>query len=136
MVQQCTGICDPGSDRTAASYERRTQNRLLESSNGCTWDVQLHAAVVELSAAKGAEIKYSTVQNWYAGDADGNGGIFNFVTKRGLCDGDNSKISWTQVWFWCPYLLSGIRRKTVKPGLQLELCLCSRGGGGVLHVQP
>ncbi len=59
--------------------------------------LQLHAAVVELSAARGAEIKYSTVQNWYAGDEEGRGGIFNFVTKRGLCHGDNSKISWTQV---------------------------------------
>lgn len=61
------------------------------------WGAQLHAAVVELYAAKGAEIKYSTVQNWYAGDENGKGGIYNFVTKRGLCDGDDSKISWTQV---------------------------------------
>lgn len=53
--------------------------------------------MVELSCAKDAEIKYSTVQNWYAGDEDGKGGIYNFVTKRGLCAGDNSKISWTQV---------------------------------------
>jgi Fe-S cluster assembly scaffold protein SufB len=52
---------------------------------------------VELSAGAGAEIKYSTVQNWYAGDAEGRGGIYNFVTKRGLCHGNNSKISWTQV---------------------------------------
>ena len=59
--------------------------------------VQLHAAVVELSTARGAEIKYSTVQNWFAGDANGVGGIYNFVTKRGLCHGANSKISWTQV---------------------------------------
>lgn len=58
---------------------------------------QLHAAVVELVALKGATIKYSTVQNWYAGDAEGKGGIFNFVTKRGKCAGDDSKISWTQV---------------------------------------
>jgi Fe-S cluster assembly protein SufB len=58
---------------------------------------QLHAAVVELVALKGASIKYSTVQNWYAGDADGKGGIYNFVTKRGKCAGDDSKISWTQV---------------------------------------
>ena len=57
---------------------------------------QLHAAVVELIAKDNAEIKYSTVQNWYPGDKDGNGGIFNFVTKRGIC-GTNSKISWTQV---------------------------------------
>ncbi len=68
---------------------------------GCTAPMrdenQLHAAVVELVAMKDAEIKYSTVQNWYPGDEDGKGGIYNFVTKRGLCGGDNSKISWTQV---------------------------------------
>ncbi|MGB5966265.1 MAG: Fe-S cluster assembly protein SufB [Sulfurimonadaceae bacterium] len=58
---------------------------------------QLHAAVVELIAKKDAEIKYSTIQNWYPGDEKGEGGIFNFVTKRGLCEGENSKISWTQV---------------------------------------
>jgi Fe-S cluster assembly protein SufB len=58
---------------------------------------QLHAAVVELIAHKDAEIKYSTVQNWYPGDKDGKGGIFNFVTKRGTCLEENSKISWTQV---------------------------------------
>jgi Fe-S cluster assembly protein SufB len=58
---------------------------------------QLHAAVVELVAHEGAEIKYSTVQNWYAGDKNGKGGIYNFVTKRGLCAGHRSKISWTQV---------------------------------------
>lgn len=58
---------------------------------------QLHAAVVELITLKDAEIKYSTIQNWYPGDAEGNGGIYNFVTKRGKCLGDNSKISWTQV---------------------------------------
>ncbi len=60
-------------------------------------DNQLHAAVVELIAKKDAEIKYSTIQNWYPGDDEGKGGIYNLVTKRGLCDGDNSKISWTQV---------------------------------------
>jgi Fe-S cluster assembly protein SufB len=68
---------------------------------GCTAPMrdenQLHAAVVELIAHKDAEIKYSTVQNWYPGDKDGKGGIYNFVTKRGICEGDNSKISWTQV---------------------------------------
>ncbi len=58
---------------------------------------QLHAAVVELVALKGATVKYSTVQNWYAGDAEGRGGIYNFVTKRGKALGDDSKISWTQV---------------------------------------
>ena len=68
---------------------------------GCTAPMrdenQLHAAVVELVAMKDAEIKYSTVQNWYPGDKDGKGGIYNFVTKRGLCKGARSKISWTQV---------------------------------------
>jgi len=68
---------------------------------GCTApqrdENQLHAAVVELVAHKDAEIKYSTVQNWYPGDENGKGGIYNFVTKRGLCKGHNSKISWTQV---------------------------------------
>ncbi|WP_331774423.1 Fe-S cluster assembly protein SufB [Sulfurospirillum sp. 1612] len=58
---------------------------------------QLHAAVVELVALKDAQIKYSTIQNWYPGDENGKGGIYNFVTKRGLCKGDRSKISWTQV---------------------------------------
>jgi Fe-S cluster assembly protein SufB len=68
---------------------------------GCTApqrdENQLHAAIVELVALKDAEIKYSTVQNWYPGDKDGKGGIYNFVIKRGLCSGENSKISWTQV---------------------------------------
>lgn len=68
---------------------------------GCTAPMrdenQLHAAVVELIALKDAEIKYSTVQNWYPGDKEGKGGVYNFVTKRGICRGDNSKISWTQV---------------------------------------
>ncbi|GFS29428.1 ATP binding cassette protein 1 [Actinidia rufa] len=73
----------------------------VEYLEGCTapsYDKnQLHAAVVELYCAEGAEIKYSTVQNWYAGDEKGRGGIYNFVTKRGLCAGARSKISWTQV---------------------------------------
>jgi Fe-S cluster assembly protein SufB len=68
---------------------------------GCTApqrdENQLHAAVVELIALEGAEIKYSTVQNWYPGDKEGKGGIYNFVTKRGICRGAHSKISWTQV---------------------------------------
>jgi Fe-S cluster assembly protein SufB len=68
---------------------------------GCTAPMrdenQLHAAVVELVALENAQIKYSTIQNWYPGDKNGKGGIYNFVTKRGLCKGDNSKISWTQV---------------------------------------
>src|SRR5206468_1195512 len=58
---------------------------------------QLHAAVVELIALDNAQIKYSTIQNWYPGDAEGKGGIYNFVTKRGKCAGRNAKISWTQV---------------------------------------
>ena len=68
---------------------------------GCTAPMrdenQLHAAIVEIIAENNAEVKYSTVQNWYPGDRDGKGGIFNFVTKRGLCRGENSKISWTQI---------------------------------------
>ncbi|MFQ3579907.1 MAG: Fe-S cluster assembly protein SufB [Bacteroidales bacterium] len=68
---------------------------------GCTAPMrdenQLHAAVVEIVALKNAEVKYSTVQNWYPGDKEGKGGIYNFVTKRGICKGDKSKISWTQV---------------------------------------
>lgn len=68
---------------------------------GCTAPMrdenQLHAAVVEIVALENAEVKYSTVQNWYPGDKDGKGGIYNFVTKRGICKGKNSKISWTQV---------------------------------------
>jgi len=68
---------------------------------GCTAPMrdenQLHAAVVEIIAHKDANVKYSTVQNWYPGDKNGKGGIYNFVTKRGLCEGANSKISWTQV---------------------------------------
>jgi Fe-S cluster assembly protein SufB len=68
---------------------------------GCTAPMrdenQLHAAIVEIVAHEHAEIKYSTVQNWYPGDKNGNGGIYNFVTKRGLCKGEGSKISWTQV---------------------------------------
>jgi Fe-S cluster assembly protein SufB len=68
---------------------------------GCTApsrdENQLHAAVVEIVTLKDAEVKYSTVQNWYPGDKKGKGGVYNFVTKRGICKGDNSKISWTQV---------------------------------------
>ena len=68
---------------------------------GCTAPMrdenQLHAAVVEIVALDDAEVKYSTVQNWYPGDAEGRGGIYNFVTKRADCRGDRSKVSWTQV---------------------------------------
>ncbi|MEY5041589.1 MAG: Iron-regulated transporter rane component SufB [Bacteroidota bacterium] len=76
-------------------------NAYVSYLEGCTAPMrdenQLHAAVVELVAMDNAEIKYSTVQNWYPGDKKGNGGIYNFVTKRGICAGVNSKISWTQV---------------------------------------
>ncbi len=68
---------------------------------GCTAPMrdehQLHAAVVEIYAEKNADVRYATIQNWYPGDKDGNGGVYNFVTKRGLCNGNNSKISWTQL---------------------------------------
>jgi Fe-S cluster assembly protein SufB len=68
---------------------------------GCTApsrdENQLHAAIVEIVAEKNAEVKYSTVQNWYPGDKEGKGGVFNFVTKRGMCKGESSKISWTQI---------------------------------------
>jgi Fe-S cluster assembly protein SufB len=85
-------------ERTLIVAEEGSYVSYLE---GCTAPMrdenQLHAAVVELIALDRAEIKYSTVQNWYPGDAQGRGGIYNFVTKRGLCKGRNSKISWTQV---------------------------------------
>lgn len=85
-------------ERTLIIAEEGSYVSYLE---GCTAPMrdenQLHAAVVELVALDDAEIKYSTVQNWYPGDAEGKGGIYNFVTKRGLCKGRNSKISWTQV---------------------------------------
>ena len=76
-------------------------NSYVSYLEGCTAPMrdenQLHAAVVEIFAGENAEVKYSTVQNWYPGDKNGKGGIFNFVTKRGICYGDYSKISWTQV---------------------------------------
>ena len=85
-------------ERTLIVAEKGSYVSYLE---GCTAPMrdenQLHAAVVELVAMDDAEIKYSTVQNWYPGDDDGRGGIYNFVTKRGLCQGARSKISWTQV---------------------------------------
>lgn len=85
-------------ERTLIVAEEDAHVSYLE---GCTAPMrdenQLHAAVVELVALKNATIKYSTVQNWYPGDKDGKGGIYNFVTKRGMALGDNSKISWTQV---------------------------------------
>ena len=77
------------------------KNSYVSYLEGCTApkrdENQLHAAVVELVALEGATIKYSTVQNWYPGDAQGRGGIYNFVTKRGACRGKRSKISWTQI---------------------------------------
>jgi Fe-S cluster assembly protein SufB len=85
-------------ERTLVICDKRAQVSYLE---GCTApqrdENQLHAAVVELVALEDAYIKYSTVQNWYPGDEDGKGGIYNFVTKRGDCRGDRSRISWTQV---------------------------------------
>jgi Fe-S cluster assembly protein SufB len=85
-------------ERTLIIAEESAYVSYLE---GCTAPMrdenQLHAAVVELVALDNATIKYSTIQNWYPGDKDGKGGIYNFVTKRGLCAGDRSKITWTQV---------------------------------------
>ncbi|MDX6405174.1 MAG: Fe-S cluster assembly protein SufB [Blastocatellia bacterium] len=85
-------------ERTLIIAEEGAYVSYLEGCTAPKFDKnQLHAAVVELIALDDAEIKYSTVQNWYAGDEDGKGGIYNFVTKRGKCAGHNSKISWTQV---------------------------------------
>ncbi len=85
-------------ERTLIVAEEDSYVSYLE---GCTAPMrdenQLHAAIVEIIALENAEVKYSTVQNWYPGDKNGKGGIYNFVTKRGICKGDNSKISWTQV---------------------------------------
>ncbi len=76
-------------------------NSYVSYLEGCTAPMrdenQLHAAIVEIVALEGAEVKYSTVQNWYPGDKQGKGGVYNFVTKRGICKGNRSKISWTQV---------------------------------------
>ncbi|OLL38977.1 Fe-S cluster assembly protein SufB [Bartonella henselae] len=93
------------NERNTGQFERTLiiadEDSYVSYLEGCTApqrdENQLHAAVVELVALKNAEIKYSTVQNWYPGDKEGNGGIYNFVTKRGDCRGDNSKISWTQI---------------------------------------
>ena len=85
-------------ERTLIIAEENSHVSYLEGCTAPKFDKnQLHAAVVELVALDDAEIKYSTVQNWYAGDEEGKGGIYNFVTKRGACRGRNSKISWTQV---------------------------------------
>jgi len=93
------------NERGTGQFERTLiiadEGSYVSYLEGCTApqrdENQLHAAVVEMVALENAEIKYSTVQNWYPGDKDGKGGIYNFVTKRGDCRGDNSKISWTQV---------------------------------------
>ena len=93
------------NDEMAGQFERTLiiaeENSKVNYLEGCTapqYDTnQLHAAIVEIIAFKNANVKYSTVQNWYSGDAFGSGGIYNFVTKRGLCSGTDSKISWTQV---------------------------------------
>ena len=93
------------NEKNTGQFERTLiiadDNSYVSYLEGCTApqrdENQLHAAVVELVALNNSEIKYSTVQNWYPGDEDGKGGIYNFVTKRGACIGDNSKISWTQV---------------------------------------
>jgi Fe-S cluster assembly protein SufB len=85
-------------ERTLIVAEEGAYVSYLEGCTAPMFDTnQLHAAVVEIVALDDAEVKYSTVQNWYAGDKNGKGGIYNFVTKRGLCQGKNSKISWTQV---------------------------------------
>ena len=99
--------CRPTSASTSANgpvrthAHRRRRGSHVSYLEGCTAPMrdenQLHAAVVELVALEDAKIKYSTVQNWYPGDEEGRGGIYNFVTKRGLCAGPRSKISWTQV---------------------------------------
>nr|YP_009732403.1 ABC transporter subunit [Gracilaria textorii]QHS70869.1 ABC transporter subunit [Gracilaria textorii] len=93
------------NNKEAGQFERTLiiadKNSYVSYLEGCTApqfsNNQLHAAVVELIALENATIKYSTVQNWYSGNSEGKGGIYNFVTKRGLCSGDNSKISWTQI---------------------------------------
>ncbi|KAF5204078.1 hypothetical protein FRX31_006333 [Thalictrum thalictroides] len=85
-------------ERTLIVADERSVVEYLEGCTAPSYDRnQLHAAVVELYTAEDAEIKYSTVQNWYAGNEEGKGGIYNFVTKRGICSGARSKISWTQV---------------------------------------
>jgi Fe-S cluster assembly protein SufB len=85
-------------ERTLIVSEKNSQVNYLEGCTAPQYDTnQLHAAIVELVALENANIKYSTVQNWYSGNEVGKGGVYNFVTKRGLCSGNNSKISWTQV---------------------------------------
>ena len=93
------------NNKDSGQFERTLivadEDSFVNYLEGCTAPMhdtnQLHAAVVEIVAMKGATVNYSTVQNWYSGDESGQGGIYNFVTKRGICKGDYSKISWTQV---------------------------------------
>ncbi|MFL5071894.1 MAG: Fe-S cluster assembly protein SufB, partial [Xanthobacteraceae bacterium] len=93
------------NERNTGQFERTLiiadKGSYVSYLEGCTApsrdENQLHAAVVELIALDDAEIKYSTIQNWYPGDAQGRGGVYNFVTKRGICRGNNAKISWTQL---------------------------------------
>jgi Fe-S cluster assembly protein SufB len=85
-------------ERTLLVADEESYVSYLEGCTAPTRDEnQLHAAIVEIIAEKSSEVKYSTVQNWYPGNKDGLGGVFNFVTKRGMCKGENSKISWTQI---------------------------------------
>ena len=85
-------------ERTLLIADEESYVSYMEGCTAPTRDEhQLHAAIVEIVAEKNAEVKYSTVQNWYPGDKEGKGGVFNFVTKRGTCKGENSKISWTQI---------------------------------------
>jgi len=85
-------------ERTLIIVEKNSQVNYLEGCTAPQYDTnQLHAAIVELIALENASIKYSTVQNWYSGNKFGKGGVYNFVTKRGLCAGQNSQISWTQI---------------------------------------
>src|SRR5713226_7418696 len=103
LVRKYLGSVVPTNDNFFAALNSAvfSDGSFFSYLEGCTAPKfdrnQLHAAVVELVALEDAEIKYSTVQNWYAGDEEGKGGIYNFVTKRGKCAGVNSKISWTQV---------------------------------------
>nr|QVY57896.1 cysteine desulfurase activator complex subunit SufB [Betaphycus gelatinus] len=114
------------NNKESGQFERTLiiadKNSYVSYLEGCTApqfdNNQLHAAVVELVALENATIKYSTVQNWYSGDHEGKGGIYNFVTKRGLCAGDNSKILWTQVetgsaitWKYPSCILAGSQSK-------------------------
>ncbi|CAI9270199.1 unnamed protein product [Lactuca saligna] len=120
-------------ERTLIIADDRSFVEYLEGCTAPSYDTnQLHAAVVELHCNEEAEIKYSTVQNWYAGDENGRGGIFNFVTKRGLCAGRKSKISWTQVetgsaitWKYPSVVLEGT--KMIHKGKNTKSRIISKG---------